>query len=196
MIAYRKQRIDNAILFFVQNHYMKTKRFLSQTALYKYLAFFEFRCLKTHGDMPLELKYKAMKQGPVPIEIYDNRDNSGYFSAVIFEGVKTSSGGDGYIVKPKAGAEFNADYFSEVELEEMNNLIEIFSQRWVVSSVMSDASHREIKAWQKTYRKSPNAFIDPKDEFEKDIDSIPQEELNRMEKRYLAHRKIMELCRA
>ena len=51
MQFYKKERVDNAILFFAQKHYKKTKKYLSQTALYKYLAFFEFRYLKKAGDM-------------------------------------------------------------------------------------------------------------------------------------------------
>jgi hypothetical protein len=43
MLSYRKERIDNAVLFFAQKHHQKTKKYLSQTVLYKYLAFFEFR---------------------------------------------------------------------------------------------------------------------------------------------------------
>ena len=72
MLPYRKERIENAMFFFAQKHHQKTKNYLSQTFLYKYLAFFEFRYLKATGDMPLELTYKAMERGPVPMEIYNN----------------------------------------------------------------------------------------------------------------------------
>jgi uncharacterized phage-associated protein len=91
MLAYRKERIDNAILFFAKEHYKKTKNDLSQTALYKYLAFFEFRYLKKYGEMPLELEYKAWEYGPVPIEIYVNRETIGYFSLTAFEPVPLKS---------------------------------------------------------------------------------------------------------
>ncbi|GMO44423.1 MAG: hypothetical protein Pg6C_06280 [Treponemataceae bacterium] len=92
MLSYRKELIENAVLFFAQKHYQKTKKYLSQTVLYKYLAFFEFRYLKKAGDMPLELTYKAMQRGPVPMEIYENRDNPGYFSEVVFEPFQTKNG--------------------------------------------------------------------------------------------------------
>jgi hypothetical protein len=69
MVAYRKERINHALLFFAQEHYKKTHKYLSQTVLYKYLAFFEFRYLKYVGDMPLELTYKAMQHGPVPVSM-------------------------------------------------------------------------------------------------------------------------------
>ena len=188
MIAYRKERIDNALLFFAQNHHKKTKNHLSQTFLYKYLAFFEFRYLKTAGDMPLELTYKAMERGPVPMEIYGNRDKPNYFAKVVFEPLKTKSDSIGYIVKPNG--KFESDYFAEAELKEMNNLIEIFAQQWVTATEMSEASHQAIKAWKKTYTRQPNAEIDPIEEFDRDITTIPEEALHTEELKYLMRRKI------
>lgn len=193
MQAYQKERIENTLLFFAQEHYKKTKRYPSQTVIYKYLAFFEFRYLEKTGIMPLELTYRAMKNGPVPIEIYDKREQSGAFSTVDFEPFETQTGNAGIIVKPKG--KFNPDYFADAELEEMKNLIEIFAQSWVEANVMSDASHEKILAWKKTYQTQPNAVIDPVTEFERDITSIPPDELNSAEERYLIHRKIAEFAR-
>jgi recombinational DNA repair protein (RecF pathway) len=194
MLSYRKERIDNAIFFFAQNHYKKTKKHLSQTFLYKYLAFFEFRYLKAAGDMPLELTYKAMDHGPVPTEIYGNRDNPGYFSKVIFEPFQTKANKDGYWVKPKPNGKFESDYFAQAELEEMNNLIEMFAQQWVGAVEMSEASHQAIKAWEKTYSRERNANIDPIEEFDRDILAVPEETLHTEELKYLMHRKVAELA--
>ena len=183
MISYRKERIDNALLFFTLNHYKKTKKYLSQTFLYKYLSFFEFRYLKAMGDMPLELTYKAMEFGPVPMEIYENRNKPGYFSKVVFEPSIMKDGKPQYLVKPNG--KFDPDYFAEAELEEMNILIEIFAQGWINSNDVSDASHQAIKAWKKTYSRKPNAVIDPIEEFDRDIMAIPEEELTTAEERFL-----------
>lgn len=183
MHAYRKERIDNLILFFAEEHFKKTKKYLSQTALYKYIAFFEFRLLKNRGYMPLELKYKAMKHGPVPIDIYDHRFDNNYFSKVIFEKYKLPDSKDAILIRPNG--KFEEDYFSENELEEMKNLIEIFAQQWVDAKIMSDSSHQSLRSWKKTYSTNPNSFIDPKDEFDRDILSIPIEELSSTEERYL-----------
>ena len=189
---YRKERIENALLFFAQNHYKKTKKYLSQTFLYKYLAFFEFRYLKAVGNMPLELTYKAMERGPVPVEIYDNRAIPNYFSKVIFEPFQMRDGKIGYLVKPNG--KFNPDYFAEAELEEMNKLIEIFAQQWVGTTEMSEASHQDIKSWKKTYSRQPNADIDPIEEFDRDITAVPEETLHTEELKYLMHRKMAELA--
>jgi uncharacterized phage-associated protein len=191
MIPYRQERIDNTLLFFAQTHYKKTKKYLSQTFLYKYLAFFEFRYLKFAGDMPLELTYKAMKYGPVPMEIYENRDKQGYFPKVIFEPLPLKDGKTGYLVKPNG--KFEPDYFADAEIEEMNNLIEMFAQQWVKATDMSDMSHQAIKAWKKTYSVQPNADIDPIKEFDRDIMEVPEEALHTEELKYLMHRKMAEL---
>ena len=187
MQVYRKERLENALLFFALEHYKKTKKYPSQTTLYKYLAFFEFRYLDKTGTMPLELTYRAMENGPVPIEVYDKRSQPGAFSSVDFEPFDTQKGKDGYIIKPKG--KFNPDYFAEAELEEMRNLIEIFAQQWVGANVMSDASHEAILAWKKTYKNQPNAIIDPIDDFKRDITSVPTESLSSAEERFLIHRK-------
>jgi hypothetical protein len=185
MIAYRKERINHVILFFAKEHYKKTQKYLFQTALYKYLAFFEFRYLKSYGEMPLDLEYKAMEHGPVPIEIYAKRQTRNYFTLVSFE-----PAGNGFIVKPIG--KFNPDYFAETELEEMRNLIEIFAQKWVTSSVMSDSSHKDIRAWRVTYKKHPNQIINPIDEFDRNILEIPEEELTPQEERFLVQKNIQE----
>jgi hypothetical protein len=192
MPLHKKERIDNALLFFAQNHYKTTKKYLSQTFLYKYLAFFEFRYLKTVGDMPLGLTYKAMDRGPVPMEIYENRSNPNYFSKVIFEPFKTKTGKDGYLIKPNG--KFEPGYFAEAEIEEMNKLIEIFARQWVGASEMSEASHQAIKAWKKTYTRQPNADIDPIEEFDRDITEVPEETLQNAEYKYLVHRRMLELA--
>jgi hypothetical protein len=185
MVAYRKERINHAMLFFAQEHHKKTRHYLSQTALYKYLAFFEFRYLKSYGEMPLELKYKAMEHGPVPIEIYANRETKNYFTLVSFEQT-----GNGFIVKP--AGKFNPDYFAETELEEMRNLIEIFARQWVGAAVMSNASHNDIRAWRVTRKEHPDQIINPIDEFERNILEIPEEELTPQEERYLSQKAVRE----
>jgi uncharacterized phage-associated protein len=192
MPAYQKERLEKAMFFFAQDHYKKIRKYLSQTALYKYLAFFEFRYLEKTGNMPLELTYKAMEHGPVPMEVYENREEKGAFSTVIFEPTDFKAGNSGYLVKPNG--KFNADYFADAELEEMRNLIEMFAQGWVGAAVMSDASHKSIPAWKKTYAKSPNAIIDPIEEFNRDITTVPEDSLSTAEERFLIHRKIAELA--
>jgi hypothetical protein len=193
MLAYQKERIDNVMLFFASEHYNKTKKYLSQTALYKYLAFFEFRMLEKYGDMPLGLHYKAMEHGPVPDEIYSNRDNAAMFRSIIFEQTQTAAGNPTYIIK--FSGKFDSDYFSEDELSEMKSLIEIFAVQWVGAGVMSDASHQAIRAWNKTYKAKPNALIDPITNFTRDITKLSLGEMTLSEERYLTYRTMEEFAR-
>jgi hypothetical protein len=187
MTAYRKERIDHAILFFAQEHYKKTRKHLFQTALYKYLAFFEFRYLKAYGEMPLDLEYRAMEHGPVPIEVYANREAGDYFPLVSFE-----RAGNGFVVKPRG--KFNPDYFAETELKAMRDLIEIFAQQWIGAQTMSNASHNDIRAWRVAYKNRPNQPIDPIDEFDRNILETPEEELTPQEERYLTQKAIKEFA--
>lgn len=188
MLAYREERINNTLLFFAKEHFKKTRKYLSQTALYKYLAFFEFLHLKKRGDMPLELNYRAMEHGPVPIEIYDHRYDKDFFQKVDFVECLTKSGNSAIIIKPKGM--FEPDYFSENELQELNQLIEIFAQSWIDSTIMSDTSHKTLRSWKITYENSPNDFIDPKEEFSRDIERLSDKEITAIEERYLLQRKM------
>jgi hypothetical protein len=157
------------------------------------LAFFEFRYLEKTGTMPLELTYRAMKNGPVPLEVYDKRTQQGAFSTVDFEPFEPQKTSNAYIVKPKG--KFNPDYFADAELEEMQNLIDFFAQHWVGANVMSDASHESILAWKKAYKKQENSIIDPIDGFKRDIVAAPPETLSSAEERFLIHRKIVEFAK-
>lgn len=171
-IPYKNERIEGAIAFFASEHKKKTRENLSQTALYKYLAFFDFRSLEESGEPALGLTYQAMKNGPVPKEIYIDKQ---YRKSKYYQ----------FFEKPfyKEGKEFTAveiipkdvkskdylEFFSEYDLKLMNDLVFIFSQLWVTAKVMSDASHEKrngIKAWVKTWKRQHNATIDMAETFD------------------------------
>lgn len=64
-------KIQNAIAFLAEKFKEKAGRPISQTFLYKLLAYVDFTSLKKYGIPTLGLKYVAMDRGPVPIEIYN-----------------------------------------------------------------------------------------------------------------------------
>lgn len=66
MIPYQKEKIENAICFFAYEHKKATRKFLTQTYLYKYLALFDFKCLEETGKPALGLKYMAMEKEADP----------------------------------------------------------------------------------------------------------------------------------
>jgi len=171
-IPYKDERIEGAIAFFASEHKKKTRENLSQTALYKYLAFFDFRSLEESGEPALGLTYQAMKNGPVPKEIYIDKKyrKSQYY---LFEEKPFYKDGKELIAieiipKPTKNKDY-LEFFSEYDLELMNNLVFIFSRLWVTAKIMSDASHEKkdgIRAWVKTWKKQQNAIIDMSDTFD------------------------------
>src|SRR5690606_37169194 len=139
-IPYQKEKIDNAICYFASEHSKKAKKPLHQTGLYKYLAFLDFRGFIETGRPILGLCYRAMRNGPVPTEIYNNREN---LDSNCFEFINN---GDSQFLINAIGKP-NLDYFSKFELDEMSKLIEIFANDYVKAKTFSDASHEELKAW-------------------------------------------------
>lgn len=179
MIPYRDEKIINAIYFFAKEHKKKTRRYLYQTPLYKYLAFLDFRSLQETGEPVLALTYKALERGPVPDEIY-NSDQYRNTSLYSF-----NSDDKGIIIIPKEKAKVNFDYFSPYEIELMNDLIEIFADRFVFSDTMSEASHQEIMAWRRTWASNPNGIIKYIDNFPGQLTSKPDEKLSQQEEHFL-----------
>jgi uncharacterized phage-associated protein len=162
MIAYQKEKIENAICFFAREHKRATKQPLYQTYLFKYLAFLDFNCLKNIGRPSLGLKYVAMERGPVPIGIYNQRD-SYKSNCVKFRKVDE----DKYIIESQGRPDLA--YFSPYEISQMKRLIEIFADQFVKSNEMSEASHEEIKAWRRAWRRKKNSIIKFEDEFDENI---------------------------
>ncbi|OHD67723.1 MAG: hypothetical protein A2W19_16530 [Spirochaetes bacterium RBG_16_49_21] len=171
-IPYKDERVEGAIAFFASEHKKKTRENLCQTALYKYLAFFDFKSLEETGEPALGLTYQAMEMGPVPKEIYIEKKytkSTFYFfeEKPFYKEGKQLIAIDiiSYPVKKK----IYLDYFSEYDLELMNKLIYFFAQSWVTAKIMSDASHAQkdgIKAWIKTWNNKPNGIINMADTFD------------------------------
>ena len=155
LIPYKDERIEGAIAFFASKH----KGNLSQTALYKYLAFFDFTSLEESGEPALGLTYIALEHGPVPKEIY--RENkyreSKYYKFI--EGKENS-----VTIVPIPGDSNYLEYFSKYDIKLMNRLIEIFKKS--PATEMSKASHEEIKAWRKAWKSKPNSIINMADTFD------------------------------
>jgi uncharacterized phage-associated protein len=162
MIAYQKKKVENAICYFANEHKRRTRKPLYQIYLFKYLAFLDFDCLKETGRPSLALEYLAMKKGPVPIEIYNQRDSK---KSGCFEFRRISE--DRYIVEPKGNPDLA--YFSPFEISRMKRLIEIFADRFVSSNEMSEASHEEIRAWRVAWKRKENSLIKFEDEFDPDV---------------------------
>jgi hypothetical protein len=185
MIAYQKEKIENAIAFFAARHKKATRKPLSQTFLYKYLAFLDFTSLEETGRPVLGLQYRAMERGPVPVEIYAKRQE---LKTSFFEFRNTD--GTQFVVLPKKDP--NLDYFSKYEIDLMERLIEIFADAFVRTGDISEASHQEIKAWKKAWDRQPNSIIDYDLTFTNGFFSKPEEQLTLAEETYLIYKGIEE----
>ena len=177
MIPYRAEKIANAVCYFAREHHKKTRRHSSQTQLYKYLAFFEYRYLEETGIMPLGLSYQAQDHGPVPKELYYKRRE---IESECFEFVELAN--NKFIVKAKCTP--TLDYFSDREIELMKELIEIFANRKFDSSFFSEVSHEIIRAWRVAYKRGRNSDIDNSDTFE-DIFLKSEDDLSPQEEHFL-----------
>lgn len=182
MIPYQKEKIDNAICFFADEHYKRTRKPLHQTFLYKYLAFLDFTSLKETGRPVLGLEYQAMQYGPVPTAIYRQKEA---LHTALYTFIKCENT---FTVRSKKQPDL--EYFSKYEIKLMQRLIEIFADRYVSTNLISDASHEEIVAWKKTWAKKHNAMIDPALTFEDNLPTKHDTELSFQEECFLTHKAV------
>jgi len=185
MVAYREEKIKNAICYFAAEHTKRTRKPLHQTFLYKYLAFLDFESLSDTGQPVLDLKYKAMERGPVPVEIYSKRKD---LKTDCFEFKELED--DKFIIIPKGRP--NLEYFSSYEIQKMSRLIEIYADVFVKASDISEASHQSIKAWREAWKKQKNSMIDYDTQFSGDIKNKSKKELTPPEEHYLIYKSLEE----
>ena len=125
-----------------------------------------------------------MEHGPVPKELYDRRDS---YRSDLFRIEDKGENRRVFVALKKP----NLDYFSDREIEKMNNLIYIYAAQWVKTSMMSEGSHQKIRAWKKTWKERPNSVIDKADTFE-NILTKSEEQLSPAEEHFLIARAFEE----
>ena len=192
MIAYKTEKINNAICFFAQEVYKFKKQYLPQTLLYKLLSYLDFSSIEKLGKPALELEYRAYKNGPVPVGIYNNREE---YQTDCFRFEKRST--DRFIIISTKEADL--DYFSEFEIETMNGLLDKYiknnlNMKTIIDNICED-SHNEIKAWKVAYDRKKNSRIDYSDTFG-DINKKESNKLSIQEERFSVYRsfKNKTLC--
>jgi len=192
MIAYKTEKINNAICFFAREVYKLRKQYLPQTLLYKFLSYLDFSSIEKLGKPALELEYRAYKNGPVPVGIYNNREG---YQTDCFKFEKR--GTNKFVVI--STKESDLDYFSEFEIETMNDLIDKYiknnlDMKQIIDNICED-SHNEIKAWKVAYDRKKNSRIDYSDTFG-EIDKKESNKLSIQEERFLVYHsfKNKSLC--
>jgi len=192
MIAYKTEKTNNAICFFAREVYKLRKQYLPQTLLYKFLSYLDFSSIEKLGKPALELEYRAYKNGPVPVGIYNSREG---YQTDCFKFEKR--GTNRFVVI--STKEANSDYFSEFEIETMNDLIDKYiknnlDMKQIIDNICED-SHNEIKAWKVAYDKKKNSRINYSDTFG-EIDKKESNKLSIQEERFLVYHsfKNKSLC--
>ena len=183
MIPYRKEKRENTICYFATEHYNKTGKYLSQTILFKYLAYLDFMSLEDIGRPALEFEYKAMVNGPVPHKLYNMRRN--YKSRLV---KFVSRENKKFIIVPQKNA--SLDYFSKYEIEKMDELIKKYADPNKTekenTDKICDDIHRDIRAYDVAYKREENSKIEYKDTFE-NIFSKKESELSPIEENFLLY---------
>ena len=188
MIAYKTEKLNNAICYFASEVYKRRSQFLPQTLLYKLLSYLDFTSIEKLGVPALELKYRAFKNGPVPEEIYQNKDG---YETDCFKFEKRSNRRVVVISKKEA----DLDYFSEFEIEIMNDLLNKYigkenTMKEIIDNICND-SHKDIKAWKVAYDREKNSAMNYSDTFE-EIDQKDLENLSINKERFLVYRGLKE----
>jgi hypothetical protein len=133
--------------------------------------------VKETGVPALGLQYRAMKKGPVPVPLYNERHIK---KTSLYEFKKQEE--KIFIIEPKATP--NLDYFSEMEKQKMASLVRRYAKRYSSTDEISEDSHKQISAWARTLR---NKIIDYRLIFEDDILSKKEAELTQAEENYLTY---------
>lgn len=183
MIAYKKEKLNNAICYFANEVYKRRREYLPQTLLYKLLSYLDFTSIKRTGIPALELKYYAYKNGPVPVDLYQNKSQ---YETDCFRFEARSSNRFIFISKKEA----DLSYFSDSEVGIMNDLLNKYiikdiTMKDIIDNICND-SHKDIKAWKVAYDRGKNKIMNYGDTFE-EIDKKKFEDLSLNEERFLVY---------
>jgi hypothetical protein len=145
MRAYQKERFENAVCFFAQEHRRRTGRRAFQTYIYKYLALFDFLMLEQDGVPAFDIAYDAMENGPVPNFYFDKANTDKYR----FHEHKIPRRRPQYFIEPIAPPEL--DYFSDDELAAMRSILDEFAVPGARTGHLINATHQRLRAWVKAW---------------------------------------------
>lgn len=159
-----RKRLDIGIGYFVREFYKKTKKPPTQMNIYKFLAFVDFYSVKRRGKPVFGLKYSALRNGPVPSDLYKEIKNVStvrtypYYKVIAKDKIRKFF--------PLEGKELDLSYFAKAELEIINEVIYILIDSSLNTYHYSEASHQKINAWKKAYQSGEGTTMKYEDEIE------------------------------
>ncbi|MDR2892980.1 MAG: SocA family protein [Deltaproteobacteria bacterium] len=148
----RREKLRNAVLFFVRND--KT---VGLTKLMKLLFYLDFRLYRMVGESLTGETYEAWKHGPVPSDVWRelrlNKDAGLKLNEVVKvipvqEDPRDEASGVKLAAMPKA--KFSDEYFTGREVKELRAISEIFSK--VPANLVVEASHAKNTPWDRTMK--------------------------------------------
>lgn len=154
IIDNQRERVQNAVLFFVAN-----AKNVGMTKLCKLLYFCDLSLHLKRGYGLTGLAYIAETRGPVPMEIY--RELSGYLreeeksyglNDVVHRETprKKRTGPDERFFVPNRDRNFVPDFFSENELDVLRDTAEHYKNS--LGTEMSEESHLKGRPWELTWQ--------------------------------------------
>ena len=171
--AYHHEIVGNVIAYIAKRYHEHNGYNIYQMPMYKILALFDFQCVKKLGSPCLELDFRARRMGPVPEELYNNKQFEDSFTE--FKTIRSMTQ-DGQQRKPnECTCTPDLDYLSTDEqniLEEsINRLIDCDAKE------ASEISHKFVKAWSAAFNRTPNSQMLYAEEFDRNIYLVDSSEL-------------------
>jgi hypothetical protein len=192
LILYQEKKIENAIAYFASEYHKGKGYYPTQTWVYKFLAILDSRILRKTGTPCFGLEYSAMEKGPVPMKLYTEvKDKQTFVKGKVR--FKFQPDPDKVYVSP--AGEPDLDFFSDLELDEMDVIFgEVMCPSVSLDSVIEKA-HEEIKSWQIAWQKAKSMGrkimpMDYSDEFDS-ITEKPESELSPEEERFLCYKGML-----
>ena len=163
MIAYSKERLDNAVAYFAGHHEEITGNKAYKTYIFKYIALFDFLILDQTGKPAFDIEYAALERGPVPVFLYDHIDE--YESSFFI--INEDKDGNHYLTST---VDIKMDYFSEFEQKKLVQIVDDYIFKGMKTDDVCDRTHTDITAWRiawenrGTARRVPMDYIDEFDD--------------------------------
>lgn len=190
MILYREKKTENAIAYFASEYYKRKGYASTQMWIYKFLALLDSRILRKTGTPCLGLDYSAMEMGPVPMQLYEEIKEKQAFvkGKVCFQSYADRV----YVTNTE---EPDLDFFSDIELSEMDALLEEVVQPAINIGDVIEKAHEEIRSWKVAWRKAKGEgknimLMDYADEFDA-ITEKSENELSPEEERFLCYKGML-----
>lgn len=181
-VVYEEERKINALAYIALIHKSLTQKPAFQTYIYKYTALIDFTAIKECGRPVFNFDYLALKNGPVPKQLYDNKEE--YLKTQPFKDKILLKKDENRIIYEPTG-EPDLEYFSDYEIELIEKIVEKHAKKYITTGVICNVMHKEILAWQKAWENRENKKrvpINPLETFpgilsKKALDRTPVEEV-------------------